>query len=161
MKDSITEKLSALSARHEELARLLSEPDVIAAQDRFRDLAREYAQLEPTIEHYRRHCDILTQLVAAQEMAQDSDAEMRALAHEEVAALKADRDVVERELQTLLLPRDPKDDHNVFLEVRAGTGGDEAAIFAGDLLRMYTRYAERVGWQAELLSERGGRTRRL
>ena len=156
MKSSIQEKLEGVSARYEEIAMLLGQPDVIADQNQFRDLSREYAQLEPTVNTYARYSAAQSNLDAAREMANDSDADMREMAQEEIAAANATLETLEHELQTLLLPRDPRDDNNVFLEIRAGTGGDEAAIFAGDLLRMYSRYAENMGWRVELLNEREG-----
>ncbi len=156
MKPSIQNKLEALSARHEEIAGLLSEPEVINDQDRYRQLSMEYSQLEAVVRAYDAHRQAERDLAAAREMLAEDDAEMRALAEEEVADAEARIEALESELQKLLLPRDPNDNSNVFLEIRAGTGGDEAAIFAGDLFRMYSRYAECKGWRVEVLNASEG-----
>ncbi len=156
MKASVQARLEQLLERHEEIAALLGEPDTIADQERFRSLSREYARLGPLVETFNAWRDAGDDLIAAREMAADDDAEMRAMAEEEISAAEAAIERLSDELQILLLPRDPHDDNNVFLEIRAGTGGDEAAIFAGDLLRMYSRYAELRGWRVEPISERPG-----
>ncbi len=156
IKPSLLEKLAALSDRHEELAALLGDADVIADQARFRAYSREYAEIEPVVQGYARYRKVLADMASAEVMLRDTDPEMRAMAQEELAHGAALREELELELQKLLLPRDPRDGSNVFLEIRAGTGGDEAAIFAGDLFRMYSRYADRLGWQVELISERPG-----
>ena len=145
-----------MSERHEEIAALLGEPDTMANQDLFRDLSREYAQLEPVVKTFAAYTEAASEHDNAAEMAKDSDSEIRAMAAEELPAIEAKITDLEGELQVLLLPQDPRDEANVFLEVRAGTGGDEAAIFAGDLLRMYLRFAETQGWKTELISERLG-----
>jgi peptide chain release factor 1 len=150
MTPSVRRKLAELAERHQEVALLLAQPETIADTARFRDLSREFAQLEPLTRSLRRYDDAGRALAAAQALLRD--AEMRELAQTEVA----DRAGLERELQRLLLPRDPRDEAGLFLEVRAGTGGDEAAIFAGDLFRMYARYAERRRWQVEVLSSSPG-----
>jgi peptide chain release factor 1 len=154
MTPSVRRKLAELAERHQEVALLLAQPETIADTARFRDLSREFAQLEPLTRSLRRYDDAGRALAAAQALLRD--AEMRELAQTEVAAIEADRAGLERELQRLLLPRDPRDEAGLFLEVRAGTGGDEAAIFAGDLFRMYARYAERRRWQVEVLSSSPG-----
>lgn len=156
MKASIQAKLESVSERHEEIAALLGDPDTINDQDRFRALSKEYSQLEPIVTAFADYQQAKTDLSNAQDMANDSDAEMRALANEEIPELTAQLQTLEKELQTLLLPRDPRDENNAFLEIRAGTGGDEAAIFAGDLLKMYLRYAELNKWRSELINERPG-----
>ncbi len=156
MKDSIRTKLETVRDRFEEIAGLLSEPETIADQARFRDLSKEYARVEPVVKLFSRYEALSRDIAAAREMADDSDAEVREMAEQELETLDAERDALLVELQKALIPPDPYDDANVFLEVRAGTGGDEAAIFAGDLFRMYTRYAEQMGWQVEILSEREG-----
>ncbi|MGD9889439.1 MAG: peptide chain release factor 1 [Halothiobacillaceae bacterium] len=153
MQDFIFERLQRLAERFEEMSALLSSPEVINDQTRFRELSREYAQLEPVVASLRAFDASQADLQAAREMAAGGDAELRAMAEEEIDLLNAQLAAHEQELQTHLLPKDPFDSHNVFLEIRAGTGGDEAAIFAGDLLRMYLRYAERQRWQVEILSE--------
>lgn len=156
MKASIQSKLESISERHEEIAALLGEADVINNQDKFRSLSREYSQLEPVVSAFAAYRQTEDDLNSAREMASDSDAEMRAMANEELPGLEEQLARQERELQTLLLPRDPRDENNAFLEIRAGTGGDEAAIFAGDLLRMYLRYAELNKWRTEIINERPG-----
>ncbi len=156
MKDSIVNKLANLVDRHEEVSALLSDPGVIGDQGRFRDLSREYARLEPVVRDYQAWRGACGELAAAREMAGDKDPEMRALAAEEVETAEARVTSLELALKKHLVPRDPLDEANIFLEIRAGTGGDEAAIFAGDLFRMYSRYAERVGWNIEILSASEG-----
>lgn len=156
MNPSILVKLEHLKARHEEVSALLADPDVIGDQERFRDLSREYAQLEPVAKNFTAYQRLQQEQRTTREMMQDSDPELRALAEDEIAAIENNRETLERELQILLIPSDPHDDSNIFLEIRAGTGGDEAALFAGDLFRMYSRYAETQGWQVEVLSANEG-----
>ena len=156
MKASLLSKLETLTDRHEEVSALLGDSQVIAKQDKFRELSREYAELKPVVDCYARYCRVKADLKEAQSMLEDPDPEVRALAQEELHSGGESLAGLELELQALLLPRDPMDSHNVFLEIRAGTGGDEAAIFSGDLFRMYSRYAERKGWTVEVLSERHG-----
>ena len=156
MKKSIQIKLESLCERHHEIAALLSEPQVQSNQNKFRALSQEYAQIGPLVECYGRYEQTEQALANAQEMSQDSDAELRELAREEMHGAQAQLQAIDYELQLLLLPKDPNDTRNIFLEVRAGTGGDEAAIFSGDLARMYQRYAEKCGWQTELISESYG-----
>ena len=156
MKASIQAKLESVSERHEEIAALLGDPDTISNQDRFRELSREYSQLEPIVKTFADYTETKGDIDSATEMSKDSDAEIRAMAAEELPALTTRIEKLELELQTLLLPRDPRDENNAFLEIRAGTGGDEAALFAGDLLRMYLRFAEHNGWRSEIINERPG-----
>jgi len=156
VKASIRAKLDQLQERFEELSGLLSDPEVIGNQSRFASLSKEYARLEPIVDEYRRYNEMLTQLRNAEEMRRDDDPEIRSMAEEEIRAVQAQLAEQERKLQVLLLPSDPNDERNIFLEVRAGTGGDEAALFAGDLFRMYSRYAEQQGWQVELISASEG-----
>lgn len=156
MKASIQAKLESISERHEEIAALLGDPGTISDQDRFRSLSKEYSHLEPIVTAFTNYQQTETDLANANEMANDSDAEMRAMAAEEMPELNERMGVQEKTLQTLLLPRDPRDESNAFLEIRAGTGGDEAAIFAGDLLRMYIRFAELNKWRTEIINERQG-----
>ncbi len=153
MKTSILSKLESLSERLQELNALLADADTIANQKRFRELSQEYAQLKPVADGYGQYRSALADIANAEEMLQEEDAEMRAMAEEELKAASARRDRLALELQKLLLPRDPNDDKNIFLEIRAGTGGDEAAIFSGDLFRMYSRYAELRRWKVEVMSE--------
>jgi peptide chain release factor 1 len=156
MNPSIVSKLEQLSARHTELSALLAEPAVIGEQERFRALSMEYAQLEPVVRYFEAYRQIQQAEDTAREMAKDADPELRALAEDELLALESRRAELEKELQQLLLPSDPHDKSNIFLEIRAGTGGDEAALFAGDLFRMYSRYAEQRGWQVEVLNASEG-----
>jgi peptide chain release factor 1 len=156
MKDSIRRKLERLDERFEEISRLLSDADVIGRQNQFRELSMEYARLGPLIERYRRFVALEADAAIARELAGDADPATKAMGEEELADLSPRIEGEELELQRLLVPKDPQDDSNIFLEVRAGTGGDEAAIFAGDLLRMYARYAESKGWTVEVLSESPG-----
>jgi len=156
LKDSIKAKLDSVSERHEEIAALLGDADTIADQNRFRDLSREYSQLEPVVKTYTDYKTTSDDLASAREMADDPDPEMRDMAKDEIAIAEAHLETLNLELQKLLLPKDPRDENNVFVEIRAGTGGDEAAIFAGDLYKMYSRYAESQGWKVELISEREG-----
>ena len=151
MNEGITTKLMQLSSRLEELDGLLSSEDVTSDLNNYRKLTREHAEIVPVVELYRAYqlgeCDIQ----AAQEMI--TDAEMREFAEDEIRSGKEKLIQIELDLQKLLLPKDPNDEHNIFLEIRAGTGGDESALFAGDLFRMYTRFAERERWQVEIISQ--------
>jgi peptide chain release factor 1 len=156
VKASLLTKLETLTDRQEEVSALLGDSQTIANQNKFRDLSREYSELEPVVTCYAQYRRVKADLDEAQQMLEDSDADVRDMAQEEMQSGGERQTVLELELQTLLLPRDPHDSHNVFLEIRAGTGGDEAAIFSGDLFRMYSRYAENEGWKIEVLSERPG-----
>ncbi len=156
MKQSILDKLNHLSERYQEVGVLLGEADVISDQNRFRDLSREYAELEPVVKTFREYSEVLDTIDEAKLLAEDSDPDMREMAQEELKANEVRVEPLELELQKLLLPKDPNDAKNVFLEIRAGTGGDEAAIFSGDLFRMYSRYAEKRGWRIEIISESAG-----
>ncbi|WP_349985757.1 peptide chain release factor 1 [Stenotrophomonas sp. WHRI 8082] len=154
MTPTLRRKLEALAERREELERLLSDPAVVADNKRFRDLSREFSQLEPVALALADENRAKADLATAEAMRADPD--LRELADEEVDAAQARLLQLEQELALLLVPRDVRDDGNLFLEVRAGTGGDEAAIFAGDLFRMYARYAERQGWKVEVESDSPG-----
>jgi peptide chain release factor 1 len=156
MKDSIRQRLEKIADRYEEVGRLLSDRDVLARSQQFRELSMEYSRLQPLTEHFGRFLALERELRASEAMASDADPGMRALAEEEIVRVQSDLSRLELELHRLLVPRDPRDERNIFLEVRAGTGGDEAAIFAGDLHRMYARYAEARGWSVEVLSESAG-----
>jgi peptide chain release factor 1 len=153
---SIVAKLDDLKNRHEEISLLLSDPAVVGDRTRFADLSREYAELEPVVQGLATYRSLEARLAEAVLLQEDADAEMRALAREDAAAIHAQLESQEASLKRLLVPKDPSDSANVFLEIRAGTGGDEAAIFAGDLFRMYSRFAESQGWRLEILSERPG-----
>lgn len=156
MKASIYNKLAALSERHEELSVLLGTPEIINEQAKFRAMSKEYSELEPVAQCFGQYSQAEQAIKDAELMAQENDAELREMAEQEIRALREQLAQTELELQKLLLPKDPNDGRNIYLEIRAGTGGDEAAIFAGDLFRMYSRYAERRGWQIELISENIG-----
>ena len=145
MKLSIQHKLENLCERYDEIAALLSEPEIQGNQNKFRSLSQEYAQINPLVDCYKRYQQTLESLASAKEMANDSDPELREMAKEEISDAENQLDAIEHDLQVLLLPKDPNDNRNIFIEIRAGTGGDEAAIFSGDLARMYQRYAERKG----------------
>ncbi|MQY51468.1 peptide chain release factor 1 [Rhodocyclus tenuis] len=150
MKQSIVDKLERLCGRLEELDRLLASGDATRDIDQYRRLTREHADVAPVVERYQEWRQCEGDLVEAQEML--ADPEMKELAEAEMLAARARLPLLEAELQTLLLPKNPDDDCNLFLEIRAGTGGDESALFAGDLFRMYSRYAERRRWQVEVVS---------
>ena len=154
MTPTLRRKLEALAERREELERLLADPAVVADNTRFRDFSREFAQLEPIATAMADEARARADLAAAQAMREDP--ELRELADEEVTSAQARLEELDQALSLLLIPRDPRDEGNLFLEVRAGTGGDEAAIFAGDLFRMYARYAERQGWKVEVESDSPG-----
>ena len=154
MKTSISKKLTSLSERLVELDRLLSEPSVVNDMDSYRKITREHADIRPVVALFSNYQKSEADVAAAQEMGKDP--EMREFAEEEIKAGRARLEQIEIDLQKALLPKDPNDDKNIFLEVRAGTGGDESALFAGDLFRMYTRYAERNRWQVEIVSESPG-----
>ncbi|NCP65311.1 MAG: peptide chain release factor 1 [Paraglaciecola sp.] len=160
MKVSVQRKLESLNERFEEVQALLSESSTSHDQDKYRALMKEYAQLEDVVKCFRDFQTAQQDFASAQDLLQEDDAEMRELAQEEYKESKKRIETLTQELQILLLPKDPNDDNNCFLEIRAGAGGDEAAIFAGDLFRMYSRYAESKRWKVELITcnegEHGG-----
>lgn len=156
MKPSLITKLDTLTDRHEEVSALLSDGQTIADQEQFRALSREYSELESVVQCYALYRRVQEDLEEARQMLDDPDLDVQEMAREEVESGGDRLTELETELQTLMLPRDPRDSNNVFLEIRAGTGGDEAAIFSGDLFRMYSRYAEAQRWKIEVLSERSG-----
>lgn len=156
MKASLVNRLDRLQERYEELTALLGDAQVITDQNKYRAYSKEYAEVEPVVMTFQAWRKTSSDLEEAQGMLKDPDLDVREMAVEEVAECRASLEVIEAKLQRLMLPKDPNDGRNVFLEVRAGTGGDEAAIFSGDLFRMYLRYAERVGWRVEILSEHAG-----
>ncbi len=156
MKASILEKLDGLIDRYEEVSALLSDAGTIANQNKFRELSKEYAELEPVVKAYEQYRTVLSDIEEARQLMKDGDSDMREMAEEELKSAQEKIEPLEVDLQKLLLPKDPNDEKNVFLEIRAGTGGDEAAIFSGDLLRMYSKYAETRGWKIELLSASDG-----
>ncbi|MEO7031286.1 MAG: PCRF domain-containing protein, partial [Herbaspirillum sp.] len=150
MKPSLLAKLDQLTQRLVELNELLMQPDVTSNMDNYRKLTREHAELEPLVTLYHGYSSASDDLNTAQQML--SDPQMKEFAQEEIDLAKQSMEDSEVELQKMLLPKDPNDERNLFLEIRAGTGGDESALFAGDLLRMYTRFAERQRWQVEMVS---------
>ena len=149
---TLSEKLDQLGARYDELTHQLSTPELVSDSSRFQKVAKQHAELEEIVAKHREYKQIEKDLAGAHQMfVEAEDAEMRQLAHEEEKQLAVRKEAVERELKLLLLPKDPNDEKSVILEIRAGTGGDEAALFAGDLFRMYSRYAETQGWKVEVL----------
>lgn len=153
MKPSILEKLDTLNERYIEVGALLSDAETISNQNKFRELSQEYAELEPVIECYAKYSTAVKDFEEAESLLKDPDPEVKEMAREEMESNQGVIDELSGELQKLLLPKDPNDDKNVFLEIRAGTGGDEAAIFSGDLFRMYSRYVESQKWKLEIISE--------
>ncbi|MFO6422894.1 peptide chain release factor 1 [Motilimonas sp. KMU-193] len=160
MKPSIISKLEGLKERYEEVQALMSEPDVISNQEQFRALNKEYSQLETVVNCFDAYKQAEQDYASAQEMLLDDDPDMREMAEEEVANAKSALESMTGELEILLLPKDPNDDSDCYIEIRAGAGGDEAAIFAGDLFRMYSKYAEKRGWRVSVVnmneSDQGG-----
>ena len=152
MKASILAKLDNLNERYQEVAVLLSDAEIITDQNKFRDLSKEYAELEPVVKAYLGYQEVINNINEAKLLLKDSDPDMRAMAQEELAEAESQLEPLELDLQKQLLPKDPNDHKNVFLEIRAGTGGDEAAIFSGDLFRMYSRFAESQRWKVEVIS---------
>ena len=153
MKDSIAGRLDRLVERHEEISALLADPDTIGDQRRFRELSREYSEIESVVERYQQYRRVQQDLDEARLLMRDGDPDMRAMAEEEVADSESRLTELDDELQRLMLPRDPHENSNAYLEIRAGAGGDEAALFAGDLFRMYSRYAESRGWRVQVLNQ--------
>ena len=156
MNESIKHKLETLVERHEEISGLLAEPDTMANQNLFRSLSQEYAALEPVVSNFTAFQNNVKVIEDAKAMLEEEDEELKEMAKEELAIAQASEQELELTLQKLLLPKDPNDQGNIFLEVRAGTGGDEAALFAGDLYRMYSRYAEQHRWGVELINAQEG-----
>ena len=156
MKDSIKHKLESLVDRHEEISGLLADPDTMADQNKFRSLSQEYAQLEPVVSNFNAYRRTISALEDAKQMLNEDDADMPEMAKEEINAAEEKIEELELTLQKLLLPKDPNDQRNIYLEIRAGTGGDEAAIFSGDLFRMYTKYAESRRWKVEVINAQEG-----
>ena len=146
------DKLHSLDARYDELMALVSDASVQADQNQYRTHAKALSDIQPVVEKFREYKGVVTEIEQTQELTDGSDADMRELAEQELASLTETRDALLTELKTLLIPKDPNDEKNVMLEIRAGTGGDEAGLFAGDLFRMYTRFAERQGWKVEVMS---------
>ncbi|MGN1357412.1 MAG: peptide chain release factor 1 [Succinivibrionaceae bacterium] len=156
MKDSVMRKLEALQERYEEVQELLGQPDVVSDQEKYSALSKEFASLTDVVNGFKKYQTVKSNYDGVMEMLESDDPEMKEMAQDELEGAKAALEQQEHEIQILLIPKDPKDDSNCFLEIRAGTGGDEAAIFAGDLFRMYNYYAERRGWNLEIMSESEG-----
>ena len=154
--NSMMSKLESLRDRFEEVAALLSDAEVMKDRERFTALSIEYAEIEPVVGCYRRAMELEANIADNEQLLEEEDPEMRELAKQDIADCRALLEDLTGELQTLLLPKDPNDQSNVFLEIRAGTGGDEAAIFSGDLFRMYNKFAEQKGWRVEVMNERPG-----
>jgi peptide chain release factor 1 len=156
MKESLKLKLLNLASRYQDVGGLLSDPEVMSDQNRFRELGKEYAQLEPVALTFKKFQDNEAEAASSGELLAEGDAEMKALIEDELKALQHGKEELEQDLMLLLIPKDPNDERGVYLEVRAGTGGDEAGIFAGDLFRMYSRFAERKGWRVSVVSSNEG-----
>ncbi len=156
MRDSIRRRLERLADRYEEVGRLLSDPSLQGRSDRFRELSMEYSRIEPVALGFRDFLNLQQSQKQAEEMASDADPDIRSMAEEEQRAIAGQIVSAEEALQRLLIPKDVHDEGNIYLEIRAGAGGDEAAIFAGDLFRMYSRYADNQGWRVEILSDSRG-----
>ena len=154
--DSMMSKLESLRDRFEEVAALLSDAEIMADRERFTALSKEYAEIEPVVACYQKAVQLEENISDNEQLLEEDDPEMRELAQQDIADCKTALESLTGELQTLLLPKDPNDQSNVFLEIRAGTGGDEAAIFSGDLFRMYNKFAEQKGWRVEVMNERPG-----
>lgn len=156
MKPVITAKLETICARHEEIKSLLSDPKIIKDMNQFRELSKEYAQLEPTVQLFERYQHAAKELEEAKVLLEEDDPEMQQMIKLEIKQIEEKIEKIDEALLLILLPKDPHDDNNIFLEIRAGTGGDEAAIFAGDLARMYMRYSESQRYKVEVISESQG-----
>jgi peptide chain release factor 1 len=156
VEQSLVDKLHQLTERSEEIAELLSDPEVIGDQNRFRELSVEYAQLDPVVSLFETYRTTEADRASAEEMLQDDDPEIRTLGQDELSALQERIVALNVQLKKLLIPKDPHDDSNIYLEIRAGTGGDEAALFAGDLFRMYSKYVDQQGWSLEIMSAHEG-----
>ncbi|MEC8620483.1 MAG: peptide chain release factor 1 [Pseudomonadota bacterium] len=156
MTDSMMSKLESLRDRFDEVAALLSDAEVMADRESFTALSKEYAEIEPVVGCYRRAMQLEADIADNEQLLEEEDPEMRELAQQDIADCRAQLEKLTSELKTLLIPKDPNDQSNVFLEIRAGTGGDEAAIFSGDLFRMYNKFAEQKGWRVEVMNERPG-----
>ena len=154
--DSMMSKLESLRDRFDEVAALLSDAEVMADRESFTALSKEYAEIEPVVGCYRRAMQLEANIADNEQLLEEEDPEMRELAQQDIADCRAQLEDLTSELKRLLIPKDPNDESNVFLEIRAGTGGDEAAIFSGDLFRMYNKFAEQKGWRVEVMNERPG-----
>ena len=156
MKASILRKLDSTAERLEEIAALLSDPDVISDQNKFRALSQEYSQIEPTIKIYNEYKLLMEDKITATEMRKDADPSIKKMGEDELISIQTNEFKITQQIKKTLIPIDPNDSSNIFLEIRAGTGGDEAAIFSGDLFRMYSKYAESKNWKIEIMNIRDG-----
>ena len=156
MKASILRKLDSTAERLEEIAALLSDPDVISDQNKFRALSQEYSQIEPTIKIYNEYKLLMEDKITATEMRKDADPSIKKMGEDELISIQTNEFKIIQQIKKTLIPIDPNDSSNIFLEIRAGTGGDEAAIFSGDLFRMYSKYAESKNWKIEIMNIRDG-----
>ena len=156
MKASILRKLDSTAERLEEIAALLSDPDVISDQNKFRALSQEYSQIEPTIKLYNEYKILMEDKITATEMRKDADPSIKKMGEDELISIQTNEFKINQQIKKTLIPIDPNDSSNIFLEIRAGTGGDEAAIFSGDLFRMYSKYAESKNWKIEIMNIRDG-----
>ena len=147
------DKLDQIEARYEDLGRQLGDPTLLADQKKFQTIAKQHRDLEPTVDKFREYRKLRDSIAEARTMAGDADPDVRAMAEEELAELEPKLPIVEEDLKVLLLPKDPNDDKNIIIEVRAGTGGDEASLFAAEVFRMYLRFAEQHKWKVEILSQ--------
>ena len=146
------ERLEQIEARYEEMARQLADPEVLSDREKYQKVAKQHRELEPVVEKFREYRQVKNGIADARMMLSESDAEIRAMAQEELTTLEEREPRIEEELKLLLLPKDPNDEKNVVLEIRAGTGGDEASLFAAEIFRMYSRFAEQHKWRVEVLS---------
>ncbi len=146
------DKLQNIDTRYDELMALVSDPSVQADQNRYREHSKALSDIQPIVDKFRKYKVVVNEIAQAQELADGNDAEMRELAEQELASLSETRDALLADIKILMVPKDPNDEKNVMLEIRAGTGGDEAGLFAGDLFRMYARFAERQGWKVDVMS---------
>ena len=146
------DKLQTIETRYDELMALVSDAVVQADPNQYRTHAKALSEIQPIVDQFREYKMVLAEITETQELAESGDADMREMAEQELATLDTRRDDLLAQIKVLIMPKDPNDEKNVVLEIRAGTGGDEAGLFAGDLFRMYTRYAERRGWKVDVMS---------
>ena len=156
MNKSIRQKLESTSDRFEEVSNLLADPEIIAQKKKFRDLSKEYARLNPIVSIFKEYQSLLSDIKTVDEMTKDNDHSIVKMGEEELLDLKQKEEKLLKELKKSLIPNDPYDNSNIYLEIRAGTGGNEAAIFAGDLFRMYSKFSESQGWSIEIINTRDG-----
>ena len=156
IRDRIINKLDSTAERLEEISALLSDPEIISNQERFRNLSQEFSQIEPTVKLFHKYKNLMDDKEAAKDMLNDKDSSIRKMGEDELINIQKKEEEIQNLIKKSLIPIDPKDSSNIFLEIRAGTGGDEAAIFSGDLFRMYSKYAESNKWKIEIMNMREG-----